>query len=55
MPILAIGGERSNGVALGEQMRLVGTNVQVVVLRNTGHWLLDENPGETTDALLRFL
>jgi pimeloyl-ACP methyl ester carboxylesterase len=55
MPILAIGGERSNGVALGQQIKLVGTNVTVVVLRNTGHWLLDENPRETTDALLRFL
>jgi pimeloyl-ACP methyl ester carboxylesterase len=55
MPILAIGGERSNGVALGQQIKLVGTNVKVVVLRNTGHWLLDENPRETTDALLRFL
>jgi pimeloyl-ACP methyl ester carboxylesterase len=55
MPILALGGERSNGVALGQQIKLVGTNVTVVVLRNTGHWLLDENPRETMDALLRFL
>ncbi|PYO04607.1 MAG: alpha/beta hydrolase, partial [Gemmatimonadetes bacterium] len=55
MPILAIGGERANGVALGQQIKLVGTNVTVVVLRNTGHWLLDENPRETMDALLRFL
>ena len=55
MPILAIGGERSNGVALGQQIKLVGTNVKVVVLRNTGHWLLDENPQETREALLRFL
>jgi pimeloyl-ACP methyl ester carboxylesterase len=55
MPILAIGGERSNGVALGQQIKLVGTNVTVVILRNTGHWLLDENPRETMDALLRFL
>ena len=55
MPVLAIGGDRSNGVALGQQIKLVGTNVTVVVLRNTGHWLLDENPRETMDALLRFL
>ena len=55
MPILAIGGDRSNGVKLGQQIQLVGTNMKVVVLRNTGHWLLDENPRETIDALLRFL
>jgi pimeloyl-ACP methyl ester carboxylesterase len=55
MPILAIGGEQANGVALGQQIKLVGTNVTVVVLHHTGHWLLDENPRETTAALLKFL
>jgi hypothetical protein len=25
------------------------------VLKNTGHWVLDENPKETTEALERFL
>ena len=29
--------------------------LMMVVLRNTGHWLPDENPRETTNALLRFL
>jgi pimeloyl-ACP methyl ester carboxylesterase len=55
MPVLAIGGEKANGDALGEQARLVASDVTVVVLKNTGHWLLEENSKETTDALLRFL
>src|SRR6266550_4131074 len=55
MPVLVIGGDKSNGVALGQQLNLVATNVKIVLLRNTGHWLIDERPKETTDALVRFL
>jgi pimeloyl-ACP methyl ester carboxylesterase len=55
MPVLAIGGEKANGQALGAQARLVASNATVVVLKNTGHWVLEENPKETTDALVTFL
>ena len=55
MPILAIGGEKSLGNELGAQMKLVGDNVEVVVLPNTGHWILEERPKETTEALVKFL
>jgi pimeloyl-ACP methyl ester carboxylesterase len=55
MPILAIGGEKSLGDALGQQMKLVATDVTIVVLKDTGHWVLEERPKETTDALIKFL
>ena len=55
MPVLAIGGEKANGDALGSQTKLVATDVTVVVLKNTGHWLLEENRQGTTDALTKFL
>jgi pimeloyl-ACP methyl ester carboxylesterase len=55
MPVLAIGGEKSLGEALGRQMKLVASDVTVVVLKDTGHWVLEENPKETTDALVKFL
>lgn len=55
MPVLAIGGEKANGVVLGQQMRIVASDATVVVLKNTGHWVLEENPKETTDALMAFL
>jgi pimeloyl-ACP methyl ester carboxylesterase len=55
MPVLAIGGEKSLGEVLGAQMKTVGRNVKVIVLKNTGHWILEENPQETTDALVKFL
>jgi pimeloyl-ACP methyl ester carboxylesterase len=55
MPVLVIGGEKSLGRVLGEQMNLVATNVMVVVLKGAGHWVLEEKPKETTDALVDFL
>jgi pimeloyl-ACP methyl ester carboxylesterase len=55
MPVLAIGGEKANGEALGRQTKLVAPNATVVVLKNTGHWRMEENPGETMDALVKFV
>ena len=55
MPILTIGGEKSLGEALGQQTKLVATDVTVVVLKDTGHWVLEERPKETTEALQKFL
>jgi pimeloyl-ACP methyl ester carboxylesterase len=55
MPVLAIGGEKSLGDALGHQMELVGTDVTMIVLKDTGHWIMEERPKETMDALIKFL
>jgi len=55
MPVLAVGGEKANGDVLGRQAKLVATNATVVVLKNTGHWVMEENPKESLDALLKFL
>ena len=55
MPVLSIGGEKSLGKELGQQMKLVATSVTVIVLPDTGHWVLEERPKETTDALVKFL
>jgi pimeloyl-ACP methyl ester carboxylesterase len=59
MPVLTIGGDKSLGEALGEalgqQAKLVATDVTVVVLKNAGHWVLEERPKETTEALQNFL
>ncbi|HEV7674489.1 MAG TPA: alpha/beta hydrolase [Candidatus Angelobacter sp.] len=55
MPVLAIGGEKANGVLLGDQMKLVSSDATVIVLKNTGHWMMEENPKETMDALVKFL
>ena len=36
-------------------MQLVASDVSVVVLKDCGHWVLEERPKETTDALAKFL
>src|SRR5437867_9201639 len=55
MPLLVIGGEKSLGEVLGEQAKLVASDVTVTVLKDTGHWVLEERPKDTTDALEKFL
>ena len=40
---------------LGNQMKLVSNDATVIILKNTGHWLMEENPKETMDALVKFL
>jgi pimeloyl-ACP methyl ester carboxylesterase len=55
MPVLSIGGEKANGVLMGQQMKLVASDATVVVLKNAGHWLMEEQQKETMDALLKFL
>ena len=55
MPVLAIGGEKANGALLGEQMKLVAPEASVIVLKGTGHWVLEEAFEKTTAALIRFL
>ena len=55
MPVLSIGGEKALGPALGKQLQLVATNAKSVTLPDTGHWVMEENPKATMDALVSFL
>jgi pimeloyl-ACP methyl ester carboxylesterase len=55
IPVLSIGGSKSLGVALGEQVKLISPNAKVVVLENAGHWIIEERPSETIAALVDFL
>ena len=55
MPVLTIGGEKSLGQVLGDQAKVVAPDVTVVILKNAGHWVLEEDPQGTTEALLKFL
>jgi pimeloyl-ACP methyl ester carboxylesterase len=55
MPVLSIGGKNANGEALARQVTLVATEAQSITLPDTGHWLMEERPEETMQALLRFL
>jgi len=55
MPVLTIAGEKSMGDVLGKQAKLVATDVTAVVIQNAGHWVLEEQPKETSEALEKFL
>ena len=55
MPILAVGGEKSFGPMQGVVMRAAADNVQDVVIPNSGHWLMDEQPKATISAVHAFL
>jgi pimeloyl-ACP methyl ester carboxylesterase len=55
MPVMVISGEKAGGNGLGEQLKLVANNVTPIVLKDTGHWVIDERPTEVLQALEKFL
>ena len=55
MPVLSIAGDKASAAVLGPQMKLVATDAKIIVLQDTGHWLMEERPKETMDALINFL
>jgi pimeloyl-ACP methyl ester carboxylesterase len=54
MPMLVLGGEKSGGDFLISQGRLVATNVDGVIITGSGHWLIDEAPGQVIPRLVAF-
>ena len=54
-PVLAVGGERSNGAMTEELMKLVAEDVQGAVIPGAGHWLMEENPKDTVKVVQEFL
>jgi pimeloyl-ACP methyl ester carboxylesterase len=55
MPMLVLTGEKASGEFLIEQGRLVADNVEGVIVKGSGHWLIDEAPGQVIPKLVSFL
>lgn len=55
MPVLAIGADGSLGSSVAKQVRHYATHVTPAVIPDSGHWIYEEHPKETTDMLLHFL
>jgi len=55
MPMLVLSGEKAGGEFLIEQGRLVDNNVEGVVVKGSGHWLMEEAPDQVIPALVAFL
>ncbi|MGH8082613.1 MAG: alpha/beta fold hydrolase [Lysobacter sp.] len=55
LPVLAIGGEKSNGENTAVMMRNAATDVTGTVIPDAGHWLMEEAPGPTISAVRGFI
>jgi pimeloyl-ACP methyl ester carboxylesterase len=55
MPMLVLTGEKASGEFLIQQGRLVAKNVEGVVVRSSGHWLMEEAPDQVIPKLVEFL
>jgi pimeloyl-ACP methyl ester carboxylesterase len=54
MPMLVLTGEKASGEFLIQQGRLVADNVEGVVVKGSGHWLMDEARDQVVPRLVAF-
>lgn len=54
MPMLVLSGEKAGGQFLIDQGRMVDDNVEGVLVIGSGHWLIDEAPGQVIPKLVEF-
>lgn len=55
MPILTLGGDHSFATQMADIMRLVASDVTGGVIKKSGHWVMEEQPKQTTDAIVDFV
>ena len=55
VPVLALGGEKSFGTQMATITEAGFTTVQGGVIPQSGHWIMDENPEDTTKIVRRYL
>jgi pimeloyl-ACP methyl ester carboxylesterase/uncharacterized RmlC-like cupin family protein len=55
MPVLAIGGDHSLGATMAFIMRFAADDVREVVVKDAGHWLMEEQPQAAIAAIRAFL
>jgi pimeloyl-ACP methyl ester carboxylesterase len=55
MPLLVLSGEKAGGPFLIEQGKMVADNVEGVLVKGSGHWLMEEAPDQVIPKLAEFL
>jgi pimeloyl-ACP methyl ester carboxylesterase len=56
MPVLAIGGDHSYGLGLATELSGgVAANVKGEVIKDSGHWIMEEQPKQAIDLIVPFL
>lgn len=55
MPVLAIGGDHSYGAKLAAEVGFAASNVRSAVIKDSGHWIMEERPDQAIDLITAFL
>jgi len=55
MPVLAVGGEKSFGTGMADELGFVASNVSGAIVPHSGHWIMEENPQATVTIVTEFL
>src|ERR1700688_2176644 len=55
MPVLILSGETAGGPFLIEQGKMVAPDVEGVLVKGSGHWLMEEAPDQVIPKLVEFL
>jgi pimeloyl-ACP methyl ester carboxylesterase len=55
MPVLGVGGEKSFGPGMADELRFVANNVSGGIVPHSGHWIMEENPQATVKIVTEFL
>jgi len=55
MPVLAIGGDHSYGAGLATEIGFAASNVRSAVIKDSGHWIMEEQPQQAIAVITAFL
>jgi pimeloyl-ACP methyl ester carboxylesterase len=55
MPVLAIGADHSFGSQMADDVRFVATDVIGGIVKDSGHWVMEEQPEQTTAMIVDFI
>jgi pimeloyl-ACP methyl ester carboxylesterase len=55
MPVLAIGGDHSYGAKLASEIGFAANNVRSAVIKDAGHWIMEEQPDQAIALITSFL
>jgi pimeloyl-ACP methyl ester carboxylesterase len=55
MPVLAVGADHSFGTGMADEIRFVASDVKSAVIVNSGHWVMEEQPAQTTAMIVKFV
>ena len=55
MPVLAIGGDHSYGASMQAEVATVAAHVDGAVIKDAGHWIMEEQPGQLIPVIEAYL